>query len=156
MKGESKISMVDISEKPDTVRVAKAKGKIRWKRSTITAVKEMKIKKGDVSSAAKLAAINAVKKTSDLIFLAHPIPIMDVEVTFDIDDEHSVVELETKVKSFGKTGVEIEALMGVMAGLLMVFDMCKYLEKDEFGQYLKTEILEIKVVEKRKELPTSL
>ena len=156
MRDESKISIVDISEKPDLIRVARAQGTIKLKSNTIKAIKEKGIKKGDVVSVTKLAAINAVKKTSDLIFLTHPIPITDVNVSFDIDDEFSAVKLETTVKSVGKTGVEIEALMGVMVGLLTVFDMCKYLEKNNSGQYLKTEISNIKVVEKSKEPTKSL
>ena len=149
--GESRISMVDISGKPDVSRMARAEGTIRLKRETIQAIKEKRIKKGDVASVARLAAINAVKRTSDLIFLAHPIPITDVDVSFEVDEERSVVKLATKVKSIGKTGVEIEALTGVLVGLLTVFDMCKYLEKDEWGQYHTTDISEIRVVEKSKE-----
>jgi cyclic pyranopterin phosphate synthase len=151
----SEIFMVDISEKPDVVRMAKAEGKIRLKKETIRTIKEERIKKGDVISAAKLAAINAVKKTSDMIFLTHPIPITDVDVSFEINEDESTIKLAVRVKSFGKTGVEIEALMGVMTGLLTIFDMCKYLEKDKLGQYHMTDISDIRVVEKTKKPPTS-
>lgn len=151
MKKNSKISMVDITEKPEVARMAKAEGKIRLKKETLKAIDAKKIKKGDVFAAAELAAINAVKRTSDLIFLAHPIPITDVRVSLELDKEQSTAKLTTEVRSIGKTGVEIEALMGVMVGLLTVFDMCKYLEKDELGQYHTTDISNIRVVEKTKE-----
>ena len=154
MKGNSKIVMVDISTKPDIMRMAKAEGTIKLKRETLEAIKEKRIRKGDIVSTVKLAVINAVKRTPDLIFLAHPIAVTDIDVSFEVDEEHSVVKLAAMVKSVGKTGVEIEALMGVMTGLLTVFDMCKYLEKDDQGQYHTTEISGIKVVEKTKRTRT--
>lgn len=153
---DSKISMVDITGKSEVSRMAKAEGTITLKRKTLQAIKEKQILKGDVLTAAKLAAINAVKKTSDLILLAHPIPITDTNVSIEIDEKRSIVKLVTKVQSTGKTGVELEAIMGVMVGLLTVFDMCKYLEKDQEGQYGTTNISNIRVVEKFKGHPTSV
>ncbi len=96
-----------------------------------------------------MAAINAVKKTPDFIFLAHPIPIMGVNTDFKIEDSYIIVTVE--VKSLGKTGVELEALMGVQIALLTIWDMTKYVEKDEKGQYPETKIVEVKVVRKIKE-----
>ena len=101
-------------------------------------------------TAAKLAAVNAVRKTPELVFLAHPIPITNVNVSLEVDEERSTVRSRVKVKSVGKTGVELEAIIGVMASLLTVFDMCKYLEKNELGQYEVANISNIKVVEKVK------
>ncbi len=147
----SGISMVDITGKPEVFRMAKAEGEIRLKSDTLEAIETKQIKKGDVFAAAQLAAINAAKRTSDLIFLAHPIPITDVKVSIEVDRRKSKVKLITEIRSMGKTGVEIEALMGVMVGLLTIFDMCKYIEKDEMGQYHTTDILNIRVVEKTKE-----
>lgn len=144
------MSMVDITGKPEVVRVASAEGVIRLKRETVLAIKEKRIKKGDVFIAAKLAAINAVKKTPDLIFLAHPIPITDIDVSLEIDEKQPGVKAVVKVKSIGKTGVELEAVTGVMVALLTVFDMCKYLEKNERGQYDVTNISGIRVVKKIK------
>jgi len=151
MGGESKIMMIDISGKPEVYRTAKAEGSIKLKSGTLQAIKEKKILKGDVFPAARLAAINAVKKASELILLAHPIAITNVEVNLEIDEDQSAVKLTTKVKSTGKTGVEIEALMGVSVGLLTIFDMCKYLEKNEVGQYTETAISNLRVIEKNKE-----
>ncbi len=150
MSGETKVSMVDIAAKPDVIRVARAEGIITLKRKTLTAIKEKQIKKGDVLTTAKLSAINAVKKTPDTVFLAHPIPITSIDVDTEIDEDKSAVKLTTEVHSLGKTGVELEAIAGVMAGLLNIFDMCKYLEKDEQGQYDTTIISDIKVIEKIK------
>jgi len=148
---DSRIMMIDITQKPDVVRVAKAEGEIYLKKETIQAIKEKEIKKGDVFTAAELAAINAVKKTSELILLAHPIQITGIKVSLDLIEKQTSLKLRVEVRSIGKTGVEIEAIMGVMTGLLTVFDMCKYLEKDERGQYLKTNISNIRVIEKTKE-----
>lgn len=156
MDKDTNISMVDITAKPDVIRIAKAEGAITLKKKTLQTIREKRIKKGDVLTAAKLAAINAVKKTSDLILLAHPIPVTAVSVSLKIDEKQSAVKLTTEVQSIGKTGVELEAIMGVMAGLLTVFDMCKYLEKDEQGQYDTTKISDIRVVEKAKKRPESV
>jgi len=142
--------MVDITAKPDVIRMAKAEGTITLKKKTLKAIKGKQVKKGDVLATAKLSAVNAVKKTADIVFLAHPISITSVDVTTEINEEQSTVKVTTEVHSLGKTGVELEAIAGVMAGLLNIFDMCKYLEKDENGQYDTTAISDIKVVEKTK------
>ncbi|MEM2109099.1 MAG: cyclic pyranopterin monophosphate synthase MoaC [Candidatus Odinarchaeota archaeon] len=147
---DSKITMVDISGKEDVLRVATAVGVIKLKKKTIEAIKKGEIKKGDPLVNARYAAVNAVKHTSSLIFLAHPIPITNVDVNFKINDEENSIRAEVTVKSIGKTGVELEALNGVMIGLLSIWDMCKYLEKDEQGQYVETEIKGVKVVKKEK------
>ena len=147
----SNISMIDISDKKVVLRTAIAEGKIKLKKSTIKLIEEKKIKKGDVLSNAELAAINAVKKTPDFIFLAHPIPIMGVKINFEIDQANAYIKARVEVKSQGKTGVELEALMGVQMALLTIWDMTKYVEKDDDGQYPETEIVEVKVVKKIKE-----
>ncbi|MHA1238245.1 MAG: cyclic pyranopterin monophosphate synthase MoaC [Candidatus Odinarchaeia archaeon] len=147
---EDKITMVDISEKPDVLRVAKAEGAIILKKETIEAIKNNKIKKGDVFENAKLAVVNGVKYTPYLVFLAHPIPITNVEVDFKLDEAESKVRIEVTVKSIGKTGVELEAITGVFTGLMAVWDLCKYLEKNEAGQYVTTKITDIKVTKKVK------
>ena len=147
----SNISMIDISEKKDILRTAIAEGKIKLKKSTIKLIEEKKVNKGDVLSNAELAAINAVKKTPDFIFLAHPIPIMNVNIQFEIDQDNAYIKARVEVKSHGKTGVELEAIMGVQIALLTIWDMTKYVEKDKDGQYPNTEIIEVKVVKKVKE-----
>ena len=147
---EEKISgMVDITDKPPVHRTATATGLIRLKESTVEAIKAGQVKKGDVITTARLAAIMAVKDTPRLIPLCHPIPITGLEVNFDI--EPGAVRATVTVTSVGKTGVEMEALAGVSAALLNVWDMVKYLEKDETGNYPCTEIEEILVLKKYKE-----
>ena len=145
-----KTSMVDVTEKPEVTRSATAVGVIQLKAETIKAISEKRMAKGDVLTTAELAAINAVKKTPDMVFLAHPIPITSVKTTLDVDAETATITATVTVQSLGRTGVEIEALMGVMTALLTVFDMCKYLEKDDAGQYPITRISDIKVLRKRK------
>jgi cyclic pyranopterin phosphate synthase len=150
LKKESRISMVDITEKKDVIRKAIAEGIITLKKETIQRIRNGQIKKGDVLSTAKLAAINGIKKTSDLIFLAHLILITEIQVSIEINDDESHLKSTVTVKSIGKTGVELEAVMGVMISLLTIFDMCKYLEKNEDGQYETTTISDIRVIEKLK------
>lgn len=140
--------MVEITEKPAVGRRAVASGTIRLKESTVEAIKNGEVEKGDVLTVARVAAIQAVKETPRQIPMCHPIPITGVEVAFEL--EPSRVRATVVVTSVGKTGVEMEALAGVSAALLNVWDMVKYLEKDEEGQYPGTRIEEIKVVSKRK------
>lgn len=145
-----KTTMVDVTAKPEVTRVATAEGTIRLRATTVRAINERRVAKGDVRTTAELAAINAVKKTADLVFLAHPIPITAVNATLDVDAETTTATATVTVHSLGRTGVEIEALMGVMTALLTVFDMCKYLEKDDAGQYPVTRITDVKVLRKQK------
>ncbi|MCK9442082.1 MAG: cyclic pyranopterin monophosphate synthase MoaC [Methanothrix sp.] len=148
-KDETLAGMVDITGKPAVFRKATAAGSIRLQEATIEAIKSGQVKKGDVLTTARLAAILAVKDTPRLIPLCHPIPITSLEVNFEI--EGGRVRATVTVTSVGKTGVEMEALTGVAVALLNVWDMVKYLEKDETGNYPETEIDEIMVCEKRKE-----
>jgi len=142
------VKMVEIGGKPDVLRIAKARGIIRLRESTVQRILKGEIKKGDVVSVAQLAAIMAVKKTPEIVPLCHPIPITGVDVNFSFEENRVIVEVE--VRSVGKTGVEMEALTGVSAALLAVWDMVKTYEKDEKGQYPYTIIEEIKVVSKVK------
>jgi cyclic pyranopterin phosphate synthase len=146
---EEKISgMVDITDKQSVHRTATATGLIKLNGSTVDAIKTGKVKKGDVLTTARLAAIMAVKDTPRLIPLCHPIPITGLEVNFELVP--GAVRATVTVTSVSQTGVEMEALTGVMAALLNVWDMVKYLEKDMTGNYPETEIDSIKVLEKRK------
>ncbi|MHA1300821.1 MAG: cyclic pyranopterin monophosphate synthase MoaC [Candidatus Helarchaeota archaeon] len=151
MMNDSKITMIDISSKAAVVRTAIARGSIHLKRDTINQIKNKTIKKGNVLVNAQLAAINAIKKTPELIFLAHPIPISNVNVEFEIDEKESLITATVSVKSIAKTGVELEAIMGVQIALLTIWDMTKYLEKDEAGQYPLTKITDIVVLKKIKQ-----
>jgi cyclic pyranopterin phosphate synthase len=144
--------MIDISEKDSILRIAKSSGKIYLKKETIERIKNKNIKKGDVFTIAKIAAINAVKKVPDLIPLCHPIPISNVDIDFSYEGDN-IIKVKCTVKSISKTGVEMEALMGVNIALLNIWDVVKMYEKDSRnGQYLTTVITEVKVDEKIKKM----
>lgn len=140
--------MVDISNKAEVSRLAIAEGKIFLKPTTIEAIKDGRIEKGDVVATASLAAINAVKKTSELLFHCHPVNVTSVEPEFEFAQDGIVARV--RVKAIGRTGVEMEALVGTSVALLTIWDMVKALEKDDRGQYPTTRISEIRVVEKVK------
>ncbi|MBD6955119.1 MAG: cyclic pyranopterin monophosphate synthase MoaC [Thermoplasmata archaeon] len=140
--------MIDISEKDISLRVAVAAGDIVLRNTTIKEIVEKNVKKGDVFEFAKAAALFAVKNTSGIIPHAHPLPIEDVQINFKIDGNR--IRVECMVKAHYKTGVEMEALVGVSAALLTIWDMVKYLEKDENGQYPITSIKNIEVIKKEK------
>ncbi len=140
--------MVDITDKPPVFRRARATGRIRLQESTIEAIRSGRVKKGDVLATARLAAILAVKDTPRLIPMCHPIAITGLEVSFELSERR--IEALVTVTSVGRTGVEMEALAGVSAALLNVWDMVKYLEKDESGNYPHTAIEDIRVTEKEK------
>jgi cyclic pyranopterin phosphate synthase len=144
------MSMVDVTEKPEIYREAKAKGAIKLKPETIRLIREGKVEKGDPFQVAKVAGILAAKKTSSLIPLCHPLPLTSVEVDLQIVDD-SKVEVETTVKTRAQTGVEMEALVAAAVALLTAWDMTKQYEKDKRGQYPQTVIQDIRVVRKRKE-----
>ncbi len=140
--------MVDISSKVAVKRVATAEGFLRLKKSTLDAILANHVKKGDVITASKLAGIQAAKGTSALLPLCHQIPLTAVEL--DIAVKYDKLICRCTVSAEYKTGVEMEALVGVTTALLNVWDMVKYLEKDTRGQYPGTEISGIKVTRKTK------
>lgn len=144
------MKMVDIGDKPTTERIAIARGEIKLKPSTIIAVQEGKIKKGEVLTAAQFAGIQAVKNTPSIVPLCHPIPVIYSTIDLEIDESGSKIIAVCEVKADYKTGVEMEALTGVTAALLTIWDMTKYLEKDENGQYPDTKVNNIEVIEKIK------
>jgi cyclic pyranopterin phosphate synthase len=141
--------MVNISDKPAVKRVAEAEGKIWLQPKTIEKIRKGLVEKGDVFSTADVAGILAVKKTPELIPLCHQIPLSQVNISFDTGE--NFVTAKCGVVSEYKTGVEMEALAGVTMALLTIWDMVKYLEKDDAGQYPHTKIGEIKVLKKKKE-----
>jgi len=142
------VKMVDISGKAPVLREADAAGTIALKESTVARIRAGALEKGDVLAVARVAAIQAVKRTPDFLPLCHPIPIEQVAVDIQIAD--SSVSATVHVKAFAKTGVEMEALSGVSAALLTVWDMTKKYEKDDRGQYPSTAIRDIRVLGKRK------
>ena len=140
--------MVDITSKRMVRREATAYGRIKLKGETLEAIRSGKVKKGDVFTVARIAAIQAVKDTPKIIPLCHPIPITGIDVSFDLSDDS--VSVTVTVRTIAQTGVEMEALSGVMAALLNIWDMVKYLEKDESGNYPLTKIEEVRVLKKVK------
>ncbi len=127
IKGNAR--MVDVSAKGVTHRVAEARGVIKLTPEIMDAVLGKKVKKGDVLTVAQVAGIMAVKKTSETIPMCHPLMLTNAEVTFDIKEETSEIEALCKVETDSKTGVEMEALTGVSASLLTIYDMCKAIDK---------------------------
>ncbi len=117
--------MVDVGAKPETHRIARASGFIAMRAATLELIAQGQARKGDVHGIARIAAILAAKRTSDLVPLCHPLPITRVAVEFDIDAPRSGVRCTAQVESFGRTGVEMEALCAVQIGLLTIYDMCK-------------------------------
>ena len=140
--------MVDIGHKKSVSRMARASGFILLKKETLKKIESKDVPKGDVFAVAQIAAILAVKKTTDLVPLTHPIPITGTDV--DLKLEKDGVRVEVEVRSTGQTGVEMEALSGVSGALLTIWDMVKGLEKDETGQYPTTLIRDIHVIKKVK------
>jgi cyclic pyranopterin phosphate synthase len=121
--------MVDIGAKQETHRTAVASGSIRMKPETLALILSGNAKKGDVLGIARIAAIMASKRTSDLIPLCHPLALTRVTVDFSTDEATSSVHCTAQVETFGKTGVEMEALTAVQVGLLTVYDMCKAVDR---------------------------
>ncbi|MBS0443971.1 MAG: cyclic pyranopterin monophosphate synthase MoaC [Proteobacteria bacterium] len=117
--------MVDVSAKSETHRIARATGTIRMQGATLALIRAGTAKKGDVIGVARIAAIQAAKRTADLIPLCHPLPITRVAVEFELDEAASAVRCTAQVETLGRTGVEMEALTAVQVGLLTIYDMCK-------------------------------
>ena len=139
---EGQAHMVDIGGKNDTERVAIATGSIRMTPSTLQLILEGNAKKGDVLGVARIAGIQASKRTSELIPLCHPINLSKVSIEFSIDEKNCAVQCTTTVHCTGKTGVEMEALTSTSVALLTIYDMVKSAEKGMI-------ISEIKLLEKQ-------
>lgn len=121
--------MVDIGDKASSRRVALARGRIVMQPSTLALVEQGTAKKGDVLGIARIAAIQASKRTSELIPLCHPIALTRVQVDFEIDQAACAVQCTARVECTGQTGVEMEALTAVQVGLLTIYDMCKAVDR---------------------------
>ena len=122
--------MVDISDKPVTARMAKARGLIRMKRETLEAIRAGTTRKGDVIAVARIAGIMAAKRTAELIPLCHPIPLTDVDLTIELDDDLPGARVTSTAKTAAQTGVEMEAIVAASVTLLTIFDMVKGLDRD--------------------------
>jgi cyclic pyranopterin phosphate synthase len=142
------MGMIDISGKEVVLREAVASGRISLSPETVKLVKTQRIKKGDPLLVAEVAAMRAAKETYLLIPHCHQIPLDTVELSFELAD--ASIEARCLVKAEAMTGVEMEALVGAAIALATIWDMVKYLEKDEDGQYPSTSISDIRVVKKTK------
>jgi cyclic pyranopterin monophosphate synthase len=125
-----KAHMVDVGDKPDTVREARARGAVVMQLSTLELIQRNALQKGDVLAVAKIAGIMAAKRTSELIPLCHPLPLTSVDLTFDLDANAGRINIESMARVTGKTGVEMEALTAVAAAALTVYDMCKAVDRE--------------------------
>lgn len=121
--------MVDVGAKAESARLARAQGRIRMQPATFELIKSGSAKKGDVLGIARIAAIQAAKRTSDLIPLCHPIALTRVAAQFELDDSHFSITCTVTAETFGRTGVEMEALTACSAGLLTIYDMCKAVDR---------------------------
>lgn len=126
---EGRAVMVDVGAKAETARRACATGRILMQPATLERIRAGAMSKGDVIGVARLAAIMAAKRTSDLVPLCHPLPLTRVEAEFDLDDGDHSVGCTVVAETVGRTGVEMEALTAVSVGLLTIYDMCKAIDR---------------------------
>ena len=134
--------MVDVGAKVESARVAIATGAVEMAAATLAEVKAGTIGKGDVLGVARIAAVQGLKRTSELIPLCHPLRITGVDVELSLDEARSRVCIRTKVQAFDRTGVEMEALTGVMVAALTIYDMCKAIDRG-------MRIVDVQLEEKR-------
>jgi len=134
--------MVDVAGKDVTQRIARAAGRIRMRPATLRRIAAGAASKGDVLGVARIAAIQAAKRTADLIPLCHPLALTHVAVDFTLERKAGAVRCEATVATTGRTGVEMEALTAVAAGLLTIYDMCKAVDRGM--QFERIRLLEKK------------
>ncbi|MCX6153450.1 MAG: cyclic pyranopterin monophosphate synthase MoaC [Candidatus Kapabacteria bacterium] len=140
---QGKAKMVDVSEKNIVHRTAKAQGKVFLNSEAYLSLKNNDLKKGDALAVAKIGAIQAAKNTSGLIPLCHNIPINQVDLSFDLNDDENSVTINSFAITDAKTGIEMEALVAVSLAGLIIYDMCKAIDK-------KIRITDIRLIEKTK------
>ena len=134
--------MVDVTAKPETDRMARARGLIRMLPQTVAAIRANQTPKGDVLGVARVAGVQAAKRTAELIPLCHSLPLTDVDVSLELDDALPGVRAEGMARTVARTGVEMEAIVAVSVALITIYDMAKAIDK--------TMVLgEIELVEKR-------
>jgi cyclic pyranopterin phosphate synthase len=122
--------MVNVGSKPDTERLAVARGQVHMTPQTLALIRQGALKKGDVLAVARIAGIMAAKRTAELIPLCNPLAITHVDVALSLDEESSCVLIEASVRTVGKTGVEMEALTAVSVAALTIYDMAKAVQRD--------------------------
>ena len=126
---EGQAHMVDVGEKSETRRIARAAGSIVMQPATLALIRDGGAKKGDVLGVARIAAIQAAKRSSELIPLCHPLALTRVGVVFKLIEEKNRISCEVTAETVGRTGVEMEALTAVAVGLLTIYDMCKAVDR---------------------------
>ncbi|PKO72721.1 MAG: cyclic pyranopterin monophosphate synthase MoaC [Betaproteobacteria bacterium HGW-Betaproteobacteria-14] len=129
--------MVDVADKNETRRIARAAGTAFMQPATLALIESGDAKKGDVLGVARIAAIQAAKRTSDLIPLCHPIALTRVGVEFSIDRSRACITCAVTAETVGRTGVEMEALTAVSVGLLTIYDMCKAVDRGIFFENIR-------------------
>ena len=134
--------MVDVGTKPDSERLAIARGSVTMQPETLALIRDGAMKKGDVLTIARIAGIMAAKRTSELIPLCHPIPLTKISVDIELDESANQVKIEATARTIGKTGVEMEALTAVSVAALTIYDMAKAVDRG-------MQIGSISLVEKR-------
>ncbi len=127
--GSGSASMVDVSAKPDTERLAVAVGSVLMRPQTLRLIADNAFDKGDVLAVARIAGIQGAKQTSTLIPLCHPLPLSRIAVDFELDGDADAVHITAEAKTTGKTGVEMEALTAVSIAALTIYDMCKAVDR---------------------------
>lgn len=135
--------MVDVSAKPVLLREARARGEIHLQRATVELIEDQKIAKGNVLATARVAGIQAAKKTGELIPLCHPLPLSHCEINFEVPDSKDRIVITASAKVAAQTGVEMEALTAVTVAALTIYDMCKAVDK-------KMRITEVELISKTK------
>ncbi|HOT91439.1 MAG TPA: cyclic pyranopterin monophosphate synthase MoaC [Anaerolineae bacterium] len=142
LDAEGHIRMVDVGNKPDTERVAVARGVVQMRPETLRLIVEKGLPKGDVLTTAQVAGVLAAKQTATLIPLCHPLPLTQVDIGFDVDESAACIHITATVRTHGKTGVEMEALTAVSIAALTIYDMAKAAEKT-------MRITDIRLISKR-------
>lgn len=138
---EGRPQMVSVDEKTDTLRIAVATGSVYMKPETLSRLNKGELKKGDVLSVAQVAGVMGAKSTASMIPMCHPLLLTGVDLAFELDFKSHAVHIEARVKTVGKTGVEMEALAAVAIAGLTIYDMCKAIDKDMV-------LSEVKLIEK--------
>jgi cyclic pyranopterin monophosphate synthase len=121
--------MVDVSDKPETKRMARAKGSIRMEKGTLLAIQSNSLSKGDVVTVARIAGIQGAKRTAELIPLCHSLPLSDVQLDVVVDEELPGLHVEATARTTGRTGVEMEAIVAVSIALATIYDMAKAMDR---------------------------
>jgi len=126
---QKRAKMVDVSHKDTTVRTARAYGEVKLSKEAYEAVKEGRVKKGDVLAVAQVGGIMGAKQTPYLIPMCHPLPVEGIDINFEMDDDRNVIKIFSKAKVSSKTGIEMEAVTAVSIAALTIYDMCKAIDR---------------------------